>query len=99
MSALDTTTRGGTYVPASWTVANPPPVVYAGYVKTNGYSFDTGHKPTVNTSMSACLSGDARGSCFLGFYYGDDSQDYRLFCAGGTFYFDMGGGDSYGGRI
>ena len=35
----------------------------------------------------------------MGFYYGDDSQDYRVFNYGGTFHFDLGGGGSYGGRI
>lgn len=86
-------------MPASWTVANPPPVVYAGYVKTNGYSLDTGYKPTVNTSLSTCLSGDAGGTCFIGFNYGNDQQDYRMFNFATTFYFDMGGGSDYGGRI
>lgn len=76
-------------MPASWTVANPPPVVHAGYVKTNGYSLDTGYKPTVNTSLSTCLSGSANGSCLLGFYYGNDHADYRVFDFG-ELYFDMG---------
>lgn len=86
-------------VPAGWTVEEKI-IKYADYVKTNSYALDTLYKPTVNTSLSTCLSGNAGGNSFIGFNYGSDQQDYRVFNAGTIFYFDMGDGSGYsGGRI
>lgn len=79
-----------------------PTVKYADYVKSNNYVLDTLYKPTVNTSLSTCLRGDANGQCFIGFNYGNDQQDYRLFNSNysGLFFFDMGGGaGDAGGRV
>ena len=84
-------------MPAGWTIEEKN-IKYADYVQTNSYALDTLYKPTVNTSLSACLSGNAGGNCFIGFSY-NDSQDYRLFNLGPTLYFDMGGGGAWGGRI
>ena len=95
---LDTTISDVSHIPSGWTV-EVTTITYADYVQTNSYALDTLYKPTVNTSLSTCLSGNAYGNCFIGFYYGSDTEDYRLFNAGSTLYFDMGSGSFTGGRI
>ena len=96
---LDITLSDASHIPAGWTVVQPT-VKYADYVQTNSYVLDTLYKPTVNTSLSTCLSGSANGNCFIGFYTSIDTQDYRLFNSRTTLYFDIGsGGGSTGGRI
>lgn len=77
-------------VPAGWTVEEKN-IKYVDYVQTNRYALDTLYKPTVNTSLSTCLSGNANGNCFIGFSY-NDSEDYRLFNYQNWLYFDMGNG-------
>ena len=95
---LDTTISDVSHIPSGWTIVQPT-VKYADYVQTNSYALDTLYKPTVNTSLSTCLSGNANGQCFIGFKYFSDQEDYRVFNNNSTLYFDMGSGSFTGGRI
>lgn len=95
----ETIERGVSRCPQNWGVENPPPVEFLQYINTNGAVMSTGYKPGVNTSLSTSLRGTCNGDAFIGFYTGNDTNDWRIFDFRGGLQLDMGGSGSLGDRL
>lgn len=69
------------------------------YIQSNGSQWlDTGVKPDDTTKIQTKFVYEYyNGTVFIGYYNGDDNNDYRFFCYSGSPYFDMVSDRIFGG--